>query len=325
MAFEKIVLVTRKTRLEGLVERFNTVGQARFYIEHSGGSFSLYQQEHDAYHAALERLREKLQPLAKFQEIERGFLPNFLFTDKDVVVTIGIDGLVVNTAKYLEGQPLVAVNPDPDHIDGILLPFNVSQAPAVVRQVFENRAHFSQITMAEAALNDGQKLLAFNDLFIGVKSHISARYLIEAGKQREHHSSSGIIVSTGAGSTGWVSSMINMANGIAQVFDMTPSEDPRITPPFPLAWDAEMLIFIVREPFISKTSGAQITCGYATSEAPLVIESEMPEGGVIFSDGVEADFLAFNAGAIATIGLSKNKTQLVVPVTEKTRREKAGA
>src|SRR5574340_914595 len=137
VAFEKIVLVTRKTRLEGLVERFNTASQAKFYIEHSGGNFAIYQQEHDTYHAALDRLRERLQPLAKFQEIERGFLPNFLFTEKDVVVTIGIDGLVVNTAKYLEDQPLVAVNPDPEHIDGILLPFNVSQAPGAVRQVFE--------------------------------------------------------------------------------------------------------------------------------------------------------------------------------------------
>src|SRR5687767_599392 len=98
--FEKIVLVTRKTRLEGLIERFNTEGQARFYIEHSGGNFKQYEEEHRTYHAALNQLKLGLQGLAKLQAIERGFLPNFLFTDKDLVVTIGIDGLVVNTAKY---------------------------------------------------------------------------------------------------------------------------------------------------------------------------------------------------------------------------------
>ena len=70
----------------------------------------------------MDHLRTSLQILAKYQEIERGYLPNFLFTESDIVVTIGIDGLVVNTAKYLDGQPLVAVNPDPAHIDGILLP-----------------------------------------------------------------------------------------------------------------------------------------------------------------------------------------------------------
>ncbi len=127
------MLVTRKTRLEGLVERFNTRSQARFYIEHSGGSFGLYEKEHETYQAALESLRRALENLAKLHVIERSYLPNFLFSASDLVVTIGIDGLVVNTAKYLDGQPLVAVNPDPAHIDGILLPFG--RFPATVRPV----------------------------------------------------------------------------------------------------------------------------------------------------------------------------------------------
>ncbi len=311
MDFEKIVLVTRKTRLEGLVERFNTVVQAKFYLEHSGGNFALYQQEHDVYYASVERLRKDLQSLAKFQEIERGFLPNFLFTNKDIVVTVGIDGLVVNTAKYLDGQPLVAVNPDPAHIDGILLPFNVAQAASVVSNVLKKQIRARQITMAEARLNDGQTLLAFNDLFIGAKSHISARYLIQLGNQQEHHSSSGIIVSTGAGSTGWLSSIFNMTNGVVQEFDKRESS-AKILEPFKLSWETDKLVFVVREPFISKTSGANVVCGYVMPSEPLTLHSEMPEGGVIFSDGVEADFLAFNAGAIATIGISRKKTQLVL-------------
>lgn len=164
---EKIVLVTRKTRLEGLVERYNTVGQARFYLEHSGGDFDQYQREHEIYHAAVANLRKDLEPILKIQSIERGFLPNFLFTDKDLVVTIGIDGLVANTAKYLDGQPLIAVNPDPVHVDGILLPFNVQQTVGAVKEVLHHRAKTRMISMAEVTLNDGQNLLAFNDFFIG--------------------------------------------------------------------------------------------------------------------------------------------------------------
>src|SRR3990172_5724528 len=97
LADSKIILVTRKTRLEDLVERFNTREQARFYIEHSGGDFSFYVQEHDTYIAGLQELRQGLQTLGKLQVIERAFLPNYLFAPQDVVVTIGIDGLVVNT------------------------------------------------------------------------------------------------------------------------------------------------------------------------------------------------------------------------------------
>ncbi len=183
MDYEKIVLVTRKTRLEGLIERFNTLGQAKFYIEHSSGDFALYEHEHAVYVDALKKLRVSLQRLAKVQEIERGFLPNFLFAPEDVVVTIGIDGLVVNTAKYLNGQPVVAVNPDPAHIDGILLPFNVQNAIPAVQKVLSGQVKVRQISMAEATLNDGQSLLAFNDLFIGAKSHVSARYKIRLQKQ----------------------------------------------------------------------------------------------------------------------------------------------
>ncbi|MEJ2750383.1 MAG: hypothetical protein P8183_21120 [Anaerolineae bacterium] len=262
--YEKIVLITRKTRLEGLIERFNTKAQAQFYIEHSGGDFGMYQQEHDTYYAAVAELQRSLQGLLKLQRIEREFLPNFIFSESDLVVTIGIDGLVVNTAKYLTGQPLVAVNPDPAHIDGILLPFAVPQAAAAVRRTLQSTAVITPITMAEASLNDGQQLLAFNDLFVGRQDHVSARYRIEVGDGRsEHHSSSGIIISTGAGAT------------------------------------------------VSKTSAAGIVCGSITPEAPLRLESAMPEGGVIFSDGVIADYLAFNAGTIATIGLARQKTHLV--------------
>ena len=57
---DKLVIVTRKTALEELIERFNTRDQARFYIEHMGGDFTGYQAAHDAYHAATETLRRAI-------------------------------------------------------------------------------------------------------------------------------------------------------------------------------------------------------------------------------------------------------------------------
>lgn len=308
MSNPRIVLVTRKTRLEGLIERFNTRGQARFYIEHSGGDFGLYEREHETYQAALDQLQGGLQKQARLQVIERAFLPNYLFTPEDLVVTIGMDGLVVNTAKYLDGQPLLAVNPDPEHIDGVLLPFTVPQAPDAARRVLAGDYAVRQISMAEASLNDGQRLRAFNDLFIGVRSHVSARYRIQVGGQMEDHSSSGLIVSTGVGATGWLSSLFNMANGLWAGFGRQQQALPRPE----LDWEADRLVFVVREPFVSKTSGADLVCGWVTPQVPLILESHMPEGGVIFSDGVEADFLSFNAGALATIRLAQQKTRLVV-------------
>ncbi len=308
MALEKIILVTRQTRLEGLIQQFNTRAQAKFYIEHSGGDFGLFEREHHAYHTALSQLRQPLAKMAKLHMIERAYLPNFIFSAEDLVVTIGIDGLVVNTAKYLSGQPLVAVNPDPDHIDGILLPFDVAQAVPMVAQALNGNFETRSVTMAEARLDDGQALLAFNDLFVGRNDQISARYRISCRGQSEDHSSSGVIISTGAGSTGWLSSLFNMANGMMAGFG---SPGIALQPP-QMAWDIDQLAFVVREPFASKRSGAELVCGQIGAESPLRLESAMPSGGVIFSDGVTSDYLSFNAGAAATISLSRTKTQLVI-------------
>jgi NAD kinase len=306
---EKIVIVTRQTRLHELIARFNTRDQARFYIEHAGGDFALYQAEHDAYQRAVAALTAKLSPLARVQLIERGFLPTFIFTEKDLVVAIGQDGLVVNVAKYLDRQPIVAVNPDPARIDGVLLPFRVQDAPGAVLKVMQGRAALRHVAMAEASLNDGQRLLAFNDLFIGVRTHTSARYRITFGERTEPQSSSGIIVSTGAGSTGWLSSTFNMAAGVAGLLEGC----GRSLKPLQLAWEDERLAFVVREPFVSKTSQAGIVAGLIGADSELLLESLTPENGAIFSDGIEVDYVSFNSGAIAHIRVAQKKTHLVVP------------
>lgn len=310
--YEKIVVVTRKTRLEELVERFNSREQARFYIEHMGASFADYEREHETYQHALAELRQQLAGLAglKTQLIERAFLPNFLFGDKDIVLPVGQDGLVVNTAKYLTGQPVVAVNPDPARFDGVLLPFQVAQVGRAITGLLTGRSQVHAITMAEAALNDGQTILAFNDLFIGVKSHTSAHYQITWGRQTERHSSSGLIVSTGAGSTGWLSSMFQMAAGVARF--ATGADVGIESARFRFAWDEPRLLFVVREPFVSRMSQAGIVAGVLSGGEELVLESHIPDQGVIFSDGVEADYLAFNSGAIARIRVAERQTQLVV-------------
>src|SRR5204862_5419878 len=112
-----------KTPLEELVERFNSRGQAKFWIERSGGNFADYLSEDDTYRKSLEGVRRCLEIGIRQQTIERSLVPTFFFAPSDLVVPVGQDGLVANTAKYAGSQPIVAVNPDPARFDGILLPF----------------------------------------------------------------------------------------------------------------------------------------------------------------------------------------------------------
>src|SRR5262252_9384412 len=212
----KIVLVTRPTRLAELVVRFNTVSQARFYVEHQGADFKDYCREDENYHHALVAAQTVLAQLGRVQVIDRAFLTNFVFGPEDTVITLGQDGLVANTIKYLHGQPVVGVNPDPARWDGKLLPFKVSDLKKIIPEVFAHGRQTKSVTMAKASLNNGQAIYAVNDLFIGPKSHGSARYVIRSGEAAETQSSSGVIVSTGVGSTGWLKSLLTGAAAITQ-------------------------------------------------------------------------------------------------------------
>lgn len=310
MSIDKIVIVTKRTPLEELTERLNTRAQARFYLEQNGVPFTEYEQADAQYHRAVAALQAQLPRGVKQVQIERALLPGFQFGARDMVVTIGPDGLVINAAKYLDAQPILALNPDPARIDGVLATFGVAEAGAWITRTIRGDVPIKRVAMARAILNDGQTIDAVNDLFLGRRGHASARYTIEHAGQHEPHSSSGIIISTGAGSSGWLSSIIGGAWRVAQHFGA--GETAPEPAQFRLDWADERLWYAVREPFVSKTSRASLVFGQIAPDAELVITSQMPDGGVIFSDGIESDALAFNSGAIARIGLAPRRTHLVV-------------
>lgn len=298
----KIVIVTRKTRLSELIYKYNTFEQAKFYIEHMGADFSDYVREDETYRSAIRTVTEGCESLARVQVVDRESVPNMIFGENDIVVAVGQDGIVANTMKYLDGQPLIGINPDIRRWDGILLPFEPGQISDIASKVIKGNFREKTVNMAEAVTTDGQRMLAVNDLFIGQKTHVSARYEIYFQNRTENQSSSGIIVSTGLGSTGWYRSVM------AQLAAMQGSTDSsRET----MRWDEERLKFVVREPFPSKTTQADIVFGDIKAGDTFRLVSKMPENGVIFSDGVEQDAIDFVAGMEVVIQSAAKKGRLV--------------
>lgn len=302
----KVVLVTRKTRLSELIYKYNTIEQARFYIEHMGADFTDYLREDANYRKAVAEVTRIAEKYARIQQIDRDFLPNMIFGEKDIVIVVGQDGLVVNVLKYLNGQPLIGVNPDPLRWDGILLPFEPGQVEQVLLKTIGGNHEARQITMAQARTQDGQTMLAVNDLFIGQKTHVSARYDITWNQKTEHQSSSGVIVSTGLGSTGWYKSIITQAAGIAREFGKQDFRDGR------RRWDDDELVFVVREPFPSRSTQTEIVYGRLGGADSFKILSKMPGNGVVFSDGIESDVIEFNSGTEVTVEIAPKKGVLVV-------------
>jgi len=303
----RVVLVTRRTRLEELVARHNTLGQARFYVEHLGADFGDYLAENEAYSRSLRVTVQALEAWGRYQIVDRTLLSNFVFAADDIVVALGQDGLVANTMKYLDGQPVVGLNPEPSRWDGLLLPFTPQQLAELLPAVASEQLPIKAVSMAQAQLSDGQVLRAVNDLFIGPRSHTSALYDLSHGGRTEHQSSSGLIVSTGLGSTAWMKSVVTGSLSIAGAVGGSAASVPYQ----PLPWDARELVFAVREPFPSRASQTGIVYGHIDAEHPLKVRSRMPDQGVIFSDGIESDHLGFTAGIEATIGLAPMQGRLV--------------
>jgi hypothetical protein len=189
----------------------------------------------------------------------------------------------------------------------VLLPFEPNDVERVLPEVIARKRPLKSVTMAQATLSDGQLLYAVNDLFVGPKTHTSARYEIALRDLTEMQSSSGIIVSTGLGSTAWMRSIFTGASMLVQ----SQAAELRLPSIRSMAWDAPFLRFAVREPFPSVATQTNLVFGEANKSFPLLVRSLMPENGVIFSDGVESDFLEFTSGVTATISVADRIGQLV--------------
>ena len=282
----RVVVVTRPTWYELALATHGTQGHAAFVLRQRGEDLAALRKDHDRFLAVLHSVLAAIPLNWRQVRVTRAELDRFLFEPQDVVVVVGQDGLVANVARYLEGQPVIGFNPAPQRNAGVLVTYAPEQAETLIRAVGEGRATMEPRAMVEVSLDDGQSLRGLNDVFIGHRSHQSARYRLQAGSVEEAQSSSGIVVCTGTGATGWAASIVR--NRRCEVRLPAPDEPA-------LAW-------FVREAWPGPNLGVSLAEGTLHGEhQPLCIVSEMDAGGVIFSDGIEADALVFDRGRRAQV------------------------
>ena len=290
----RVVFATRESDYERLIARHGTRDQARFFLQTRGQKIEDVERPHAEFLDALQRSRAATPSDWRQAQIRRADFDRFLFAPEDIVVAVGQDGLVANIAKYLNGQPVLGVNPSPQRYDGVLVKLAPDRLDALLPAAQAGQAKVQNRTMVEARLDNGETLLALNEIFVGHRSHQSARYRIQAPGGAEEHSSSGLIVASGTGATGWARS-IQEATG--QHLALAPDE--------------RAIVYLVREPFPSVATGTMLRGGKLAGNA-LSITSHMGEGGVIFADGIESDFVAFDWGRQVKLVVAQRSLQLVV-------------
>jgi len=294
-AMPRVVVVTRKTDYERVVDRHGTRAQARFFLASRGQDLEEAQSRHDRFQRALRHVVGSIPLSWRRANVRRAELDRFLFEPADTIVVVGQDGLVANAAKYLDGQSVIGVNPVPGYFEGVLVNHTPGDVAELLPATVYGEAERELRTMARVTLDDGQALCALNEVFVGHRTHQSARYRITFGQQTERHSSSGLIITTGTGATGWAKSITRQ------------HREPPLLPSPTDHW----LTFLVREPWPSVATGTALAGGVVAPETPLTLVSELNDGGVIFGDGIESDCLAFRWGLSATIAPAEKKLALI--------------
>ena len=293
----RVVVVTRPTEYELLLARHATRPQAKFFLDSRGQDIGEVEERHARFAAALEVVMHAIPLTWRRNRVVRNELDRFLFEPEDTLVVVGQDGLVANVAKYLRGQLVLGVNPDKSVNDGILVPLGPDAARELLVPAAERKVTVESRTMVEGRLDDGQSLLALNELYVGHRSHQSARYRLTVRGMSERQSSSGIVVASGTGSTGWARSIHRERR--TEVVLPKPTE--------------RRLAFFVREAFPSVASGTTLTDGSVQGDERVEVVSEMNEGGVAFGDGIEDDHLQFDWGMKLEIAVARNTLELVRP------------
>jgi len=291
----RAVLVERPSEYDELLARHATHEQVRFFLERRGRSLEEVLERHATLAARHRAVLGAVPADWRTAVVLRGDLDRFLFGPGDVVLALGQDGLVANVAKYLDGQPVIGLNPDPERVMGVLVQHPPEAAADLMSDVMGGRARIEERTMVEARLDDGQAVTALNEVFVGHESHQSARYTIALGDREERQSSSGIVVATGTGATGWAASLNRQLAG-----------------PLPLPRPADReLAFFVREAWPSHATATSLTAGVFGARHTLRVVCELGEGGTVFGDGIEADRVAVDWGQRVEIGAASRTLRLV--------------
>ncbi len=291
----RAVVVRRRTELDELVARHGTVQQADFALRERDRSIDELAERARALERALTSVRGVVPLDWRRAEVERADLSRFVFGPEDVIVVVGQDGLVANVAKYLDGQPVIGVDPEPGHNPGVLVSHRPDVVGALLGAVVSEQVAVSERTLVEAVADDGRRLRALNEVFVGHAGHQSARYRIEVSDGAgERQSSSGLLVGTGTGSTGWLRSVWLERRSEMMLPDPC---DPSV------AW-------FVREAWPSPTTGVTLTEGVLSAGERLVVAAE---GDLVcFGDGIEADRLVLTWGQRLEVARSSTVMRLVV-------------
>jgi len=263
---------------------------------------------HDAHEASVASLCEGLQRLPWKPDVQvvkcYGGLRRSHIVNADFVFSLGGDGTLVRTASFVQGfeAPLICgINTNPSRSHGFLCvnhaqkddreacmsdPEVVDQflrrlASPEVQYITRNRIRITVSPPSGVQPTSQRTMLALNDVLVAEHEAQKASYyemsFLDSNEQKvvEKHKSSGLLVTTGTGSTAWSKSISALQPAmVRRVLELAGSDltsDPVLHERVADAYnsrlsfspDAHTMRFVVREPIINGVFACNHSAGFA--------------------------------------------------------------
>ena len=207
------------------------------------------------------------------------------FLSRDLIIAVGGDGTFLRAAQFVDAQVMFGVNADVSRKEGFFMSSDKNNFESILKKILHGKANIKKFPRLETFINNKKiETLALNELFIGPKkAYHAAKYVLEFSGKKERQKSSGVLVTTPAGSYAWAK-----ACGIKT-----------------MSLGSKNFQFVVREPYEGKVfRNYKLKSGILRPNQRVKIISEMLDG-IIVADSVGIEH-SFKNGSKAAVKLSKN-------------------
>ena len=286
------LIVMKKTKYELDIDTYQDLDFYKKICLIQNDSFDKIHSSHLRQLESREILQREVFPDGKF--IFRDELDKLDLSKFGVIVALGGDNHFTYVAHHCENNRILGCNSDIQTSLGALLSFNPLTLKQTITQNWENTTEESwSLISVQIEYPDGRKINTVNAVSeISIRNtnpDLTSRYVILHQNAKEEQKSSGLLLYTGAGSTGWYASCKNK------------EEDGSFSK------SANFFRVYARELSHKARKNFKLT-DFTVSNSCQII-SEM--NGGISIDALAERVYSFPAGSIATIHLASEKLKVI--------------
>ena len=227
-------------------------------------------ESHDRQVHALETIKKHLPHV---RVVNRNEITKDLVSKYKLVITLGGDNHFQYVSHFIKDSLILGINNDPERSEGALNSITSNEIESVIPKILDDDFKIETWTRLETSVEDITiSTLAVSEIYIGEESRYTmSRHQLIHNNDVEEQKGSGLLISTGAGSTGWFDSAIR---------DLHPNGKV-------ISRDAKEVQFLLTEPHKGKFSIYKMTHGIIKENDVFEIISLNDSDGVLLIDSLE--------------------------------------